>query len=1467
MLPRDMTSGMHPDLGELSEFSTSKRQKILSNEILIGIRKDASKELTKRLEEGSLTVNGGHRYQRLSENERKYRESLIQEVLSLLDDRLAQVDPNFTIYLREEFLVKKFGDWKRSKRMDAAGFGPLGSDHMDIGAFSTSFPAHPHDEYRHDEHSAQVHHGHSMIEPLSVHAQPAGAGNRQYIFDNTTPSSLSMKESIPSLAPAYPKTPVHTYSTPHPHPHPHPPSQVRLAIVQQPISQVVFRDRQIYAPYVVKLEFDQEIEVKSRGKIKAFMVVDRPNPIRMFFDEREISPITRDAVFENIIVKENKSRKVFLEFTADVVVGNETYTITSEPSSALVVVTHSLQWPEAAREAFMHDTFRNELQSIDWAVAKIMLNRHFAKATGQTYDSPKRLLSEQDLALLKKLFCEPQTDTVTTSSFQKGWVWFGPVLYAIHKEKNKALWFDGIIAGFVTYNAANDILDEFPPGSFLVRFSLHKTSNLVISYSDSSSPLGSKPDNTHVLVPNDTLGPSGNIADLMSNAPEFQDLHYIIKYDANSERYVSADKDTFLSSHRTRRETLTPSTLPQGYVLRDPTLDIVGRSGTIPLYNPSSMKVWENTRPDTHRFSRADFTELPQSIISTGFNTIRKVGYHGKTFCLKEPTPFGELSGDPRATYFPTSAREYDEVVLKMFKTEATVLSYLGHHKYIVSFFGIIANEMTPGLVLEYAELGNLQNAIRNDFFQDNSTARVRIASQVAEAIEFLHKSDVVHGDIRPENVLLFRENSQIVPKLADFGLATCPKLFTTCREVAYFKYAAPEVLKGRNQTQQSDIYSFGVLVWSLFAGEEPYASSRVEEVLQFLESGKHLQMQGIPAELDPMLKACWSLVPSKRPSATDVLSRLSFAWTSISIRESGQHIGPPIAQPFIVIKDLNGKGGMDTIRSTCSQIYDVIGKGTTLRDQLSSAMIQRERAWGFPHAGGDHISGGLIGSSFKANDYQDIEHLRVRLNTDDESLYNNISNLYEIFSKDILDPDVLEYWSKTIKDSLIMRHQIAIFRRDASSDPKTSPKDTLRFIIDDQPCSQVLLKTRKDEHWKIFFKNHPTDGKFSLKLLRGSNQAITGVGNLKIFVTCDNKTISSLDQNCVICWQGKWSLQADSQTVTVDVESITIREQKVRKICLHFCVEVVAEGKRIQILSDPSNPMLLITHSSQWSDAFRDIVVDESFAHKDIITFETLANVLTRHFVHSLSTADESPDRPLSREDLEFIHTRKLDGKSTVGREKFLSFWIYFGTVMSTLRKERIRKLWTEGLIFPFLDINSANDLLSSTEAGTAMLRLSSSKPGCLVLSVRKTDDIIIHIMIHPDKIGYRRDVLDVLRLNEFSRLMINGRPSHYTIRREFLLARFAASSSSSSSALSASGNPESGDDFTQVALSKTDSSSRRAGKGSQGRLDGHQVGDIHDVWGVRGGDVGKKEEVTPQATSLLIPPGYVVIGDGYGR
>ena len=100
-------------------------------------------------------------------------------------------------------------------------------------------------------------------------------------------------------------------------------------------------------------------------------------------------------------------------------------------------------------------------------------------------------------------------------------------------------------------------------------------------------------------------------------------------------------------------------------------------------------------------------------------------------------------------------------------------------------------------------------------------TAATDVAIALAEALEFAHARGVVHGDLRPQNVLIGPE-SQI--KMTGFGLAGAQSLLsdpdTLLRTIPY---AAPDVSQGRTPTQSGDLYALGVVLFEMLTGDLPY--------------------------------------------------------------------------------------------------------------------------------------------------------------------------------------------------------------------------------------------------------------------------------------------------------------------------------------------------------------------------------------------------------------------------------------------------------------------------------------------------------------------------------------------------------------------------------------------------------------------------------------------------------------------
>uniref|UniRef100_A0A8C5B9S4 receptor protein-tyrosine kinase n=1 Tax=Gadus morhua TaxID=8049 RepID=A0A8C5B9S4_GADMO len=256
------------------------------------------------------------------------------------------------------------------------------------------------------------------------------------------------------------------------------------------------------------------------------------------------------------------------------------------------------------------------------------------------------------------------------------------------------------------------------------------------------------------------------------------------------------------------------------------------------------------------------------------------------------------------------------KVAVKMLKADGTerdlcdlasemqMMKMVGRHKNIINLLGACTQEGPLYVVVEYASRGNLRDYLRSRRPEGQEycsgpwkvalggvgvSELVSGAYQVARGMAYLASKKCIHRDLAARNVLVTEDE---VMKIADFGLAR------DVHHIDYYKkttngrlpvkWMAPEALFDRVYTHQSDVWSFGVLLWEMFTlGGSPYPGVPVEELFKLLREGHRMERpSSCTAELYGLMTACWRSGPSQRPTFHQLVLDLDHTLSQITNKE-----------------------------------------------------------------------------------------------------------------------------------------------------------------------------------------------------------------------------------------------------------------------------------------------------------------------------------------------------------------------------------------------------------------------------------------------------------------------------------------------------------------------------------------------------------------------------------------------------
>ncbi|XP_034040440.1 proto-oncogene tyrosine-protein kinase receptor Ret [Thalassophryne amazonica] len=284
-----------------------------------------------------------------------------------------------------------------------------------------------------------------------------------------------------------------------------------------------------------------------------------------------------------------------------------------------------------------------------------------------------------------------------------------------------------------------------------------------------------------------------------------------------------------------------------------------------------------------------------------------------KNLVLGKTLGEGEFGKVVKATAFRLKGKAgYTTVAVKMLKenashselrdllSEFTLLKQV-NHPHVIKMYGACSQDGPLYLIVEYAKYGSLRNflresrkvgpsymgrdANRNSSYLENPDDRaltmgdlISFAWQISRGMQYLAEMKLVHRDLAARNVLVAEGRKM---KISDFGLSR-----DVYEEDSYVKrskgripvkWMAIESLFDHIYTTQSDVWSFGVLLWEIVTlGGNPYPGIAPERLFNLLKTGYRMERpENCSEEMYNLMLRCWKQEPDKRPTFSDISKEL----------------------------------------------------------------------------------------------------------------------------------------------------------------------------------------------------------------------------------------------------------------------------------------------------------------------------------------------------------------------------------------------------------------------------------------------------------------------------------------------------------------------------------------------------------------------------------------------------------------
>ncbi|KAG5263860.1 hypothetical protein AALO_G00269440 [Alosa alosa] len=336
---------------------------------------------------------------------------------------------------------------------------------------------------------------------------------------------------------------------------------------------------------------------------------------------------------------------------------------------------------------------------------------------------------------------------------------------------------------------------------------------------------------------------------------------------------ISGEEDSASPLHHVNHGIITPCTLDAG-----PDAVVIGMSRIPVVENPQYFRHGHNcNKPTTYvqHIKRRDIV-LKRELGEGAF---------GKVFlaeCYNFSPNKDKMLVAVKTLKDPTLAARKD------FQREAELLTNL-QHEHIVKFYGVCVDGDPLIMVFEYMKHGDLNKFLRahgpdamilvdGQPMQSSGdlglSQMLHIASQIAAGMVYLASQHFVHRDLATRNCLV---GNGLLVKIGDFGMSR--DIYSTDyyrvggHTMLPIRWMPPESIMYRKFTTESDVWSFGVIMWEIFTyGKQPWFQLGNNEVIECITQGRVLERPRLcPKEVYDVMLGCWQREPQQRLNIKEI--------------------------------------------------------------------------------------------------------------------------------------------------------------------------------------------------------------------------------------------------------------------------------------------------------------------------------------------------------------------------------------------------------------------------------------------------------------------------------------------------------------------------------------------------------------------------------------------------------------------